>query len=154
MSVKKRITKKQLKAEIIQMIEAIEQNTFLFPLSWSDKIQMTNYDWEYKTYNSGSVGVNRYHNIEIHEREETVLIIDFRRENTIEVTQDLAKNNITLRQVHFYISAIYEELHTFKNHNEGARKIRKNITKKLAQIRTEKKELAVLRQQLTDLKQL
>lgn len=140
--------KEQIKS-IFEKIEKMETNTFLFPESWSDKIDMIDYDWSYRTYNSGNVGKNRYHNIEIYNEDEIILTIDFRREK-VEVVQDLSKPTTTAKEVHFYIEAIYNELHSFKNHTEGKRDIRNKINAKIREIKKSNEDLVKLRKQLKD----
>lgn len=147
-----RTSKKEFKKQIIEKISKMESNTFLFPKSWANMIDMIDYNWSYKTYNSGSVGINRYHNIEIHKEGIKIIDINFRSNDMITVVQDLAERQITLKDINYYITAIYDELHSFKNHNEGKRKIRKEISQKLVDIKTNQDELKVLRQQLIDSK--
>lgn len=144
-----RTTKKQYKKQIIEKIEVMEQNTFLFPKSWSDLVQMANHDWQYKTYNSGQTGASRYHNIEIHQAGVKILDINFRNER-IEIIQDLAEKQRTISEVSFYVSAIFAELHTFNSNDESKRQIRKAIAKKLEDIKDAKKQLAELEQKLID----
>lgn len=144
-------SKKQLKESIIEKIEKMEQNTFLFPHSWSDEVDMIDEDWKYKTYNSGSTGSRRYHNFEIYEEGQKIHDINFRGEQ-IEITQDLEKKAITLKEVEYYISAIYEEKHSFKNHNEGRRRIRKDLDQKRKDLISIKEQIEVLKKKLFDSK--
>jgi len=142
--------KKQIKTAILEKISTMEQNTFLFPKYWSNTIEMTNEDWSYRTYNSGSNGVNRHHNIEIFILNKKVLEINFRG-NSIEVIQDLDKKPITLKNVLDYVTSIYEELHSFKNHKEGKRKIRTEINQANLSIKQLEEKIRDLKLQLIDI---
>jgi hypothetical protein len=141
--------KSKLKDEVLSKISIMENNTFLFPISWSEKTDMVNEEWSYKTYNSGNKGLQRYHNFEIYINDKKIVDIQFRG-NSIQILQDLSEKQITLKTVSFYISTIFKEMHSFKNHNEGKRDIRKKINERLSNIERLKKEIEKLRQQLID----
>ncbi len=145
--------KSKLKQEILDKISIMENNTFLFPKSWSDKIDMIDEEWSYKTYNNGEVGDNRYHNLEIHVEDDTILNVGFRG-NRIQVIQDLDKKQTSIKDVLFYVTKIYEELHSFKNHDEGKRDIRKKITQAKQRKKQADEDIKELKQQLIDLKTL
>ena len=145
--------KSEIKSQILQKIEIMEQNTYLFQKSWSNNIEMIDFDWNYRTYNSGTIGVNRYHNIEIFTLNKKILEMLFRG-NSIHIIQDLDAKPINLKDVLFYVEAIFEEKHSFKNHNEGKRKIRETITMKMAGIESAKNEIIALKQQLIDINTL
>jgi hypothetical protein len=142
--------KSEVKNQILEKIAIMEQNTFLFPPSWSDTIDMIDEDWSYKTYNSGSKGISRYHNIEIHYFNKKILDINFRG-NSIQVIQDLDNKTVSFNDVLKYVTSIFDEKHSFKNHNEGKRKIRESINKNTQQIEQLKKDIALLKTQLIDL---
>lgn len=145
--------KSEIKKQILEKISIMEQNTFLFPLSWSEKIEMEDYSWSYKTYNSGSKGVSRYHNIEIYNSDIKILDINFRNSN-IEIIQNLDLKAITYLDVLNYVSIIFDEKHSFKNHSEGKRKIRKSINEKKQLVKNNLKEIELLEQRLLDFKEL
>lgn len=145
--------KSKLKKEILDKISIMENNTFLFPKSWSDKIDMINEDWSYRTYHSGSTGGSRYHNLEIYTEGEKFLDIGFRG-NSIRIEQDLDNKQIGFEDILFYVSAIFKELHSFKNHNEGKRVIRKKISEKMEAKKRIIKEIVDLKQQIIDFKLL
>jgi len=114
---------------------------------------MEDYVWSYKTYNSGSKGVSRYHNIEIYNSSSKVLDINFRNSN-IEIIQNLDLKPVTYLDVLNYVSIIFDEKHSFKNHNEGKRKIRSSINEKKRFIQNTLKEIELLEQRLIDFKEL
>lgn len=145
--------KSEVKKQILEKIAIMEQNTFLFPLSWTKTIDMIDEDWSYKTYNSGSKGTERYHNIEIHMFQTKALDINFRGDS-IHVVQDLDSRAVTLNDVLKYVTAIFEEKHSFKNHNEGKRKIRETINRKTDEIEQLRKDIVLLKTQLNDLNKL
>jgi len=74
----------------LKFVRSVENNTFLFPKSWSETIDMTDYTWSYRTYHSGSIGNSRYHNIEIYVLGKKLLEILFRGDK-IEFSQDLSE---------------------------------------------------------------
>jgi len=141
--------KSEIKTAILEKISVMEQNTFLFPKSWSNTIEMINEDWSYRTYNAERYGSDRYHNIEIFILNKKVLDINFRG-NSIEVVQDLDKSPVTLKNILEYVTKIYEELHSFKNHKEGKRKIRTEINQAQLSIKKLEEEIKSLKIQLTD----
>lgn len=141
----------KIKNEILEKISKMENNTFLFPLSWSDKVQMKDHDWSYKLYNSGSKGTNRYHNIEIYSKNEKLIEINFRG-NKIQTIQDLSEKIIRINDVYFYVSAIYDEMHSFENHDEGKRKIRVEIEEAYSNIKKIEDSIIVLKRRLIDSK--
>lgn len=143
--------KLEAKNKIFDMIGKMETNTFLFPKSWSDKIQMTDYEWSYKTYNAEKIGKDRYHNFEIYNGSTKILDINFRGYE-IEVEQNIFKKQITYKDVLFYIEAIFNELHSFKNNSEGIKKIRKDIQYIKESIMQKQKELKDLEKRLLDSK--
>jgi len=145
--------KSEIKKQILEKISIMEQNTFLFPLSWSEKTDMEDYSWSYKTYNSGSKGVSRYHNIEIHNGNDKILDINFRNSN-IEIIQNLDLKTVTYLDVLKYVSIIFDEKHSFKNHSEGKRKIRNSINEKKQLVKNTLKEIELLEQRLLDFKEL
>ncbi len=145
--------KNKIKLEILEKISIMEQNTFLLPVSWSEMTDMIEGDWSYKTYNSGNKGMYRYHNLEIWQTNKKIIDINFRG-TEIEVVRNLDFKPINYKDVLFYVTSIFNEKHSFKNHSEGKRKIRENINKKLLLIETTKKEISVLKQQLTDINEL
>lgn len=145
--------KSEIKKQILEKISIMEQNTFLFPLSWSEKIEMEDYPWSYRTYNSGHKGISRYHNIEIHVGNNKILDINFRN-NNIEIVQNLDLKTVTYLDVLNYVSIIFDEKHSFKNHSEGKRKIRKTITEKTDLIKRTLAEVELLKQRLIDFKEI
>lgn len=142
--------KSEVKKQILEKIAIMEQNTFLFPPSWSNTIDMIDEDWSYKTYNSGSKGVSRYHNIEIHVANKKILDMNFRG-NSIEVVQNLDNKAVSFNDVLKYVTTIFDEKHSFKNHSEGKRKIRESINQKTQKIEQMKNDIALLKNQLIDL---
>ena len=146
-------TKKQAAAERVRnLIAQMEQNTFLFPKGWSDTIQMTHFEWAYRAYHAGHVGDARYHNVEIFLLGKKIMEIAFRG-NKIEVQQDLSQKAVTIDEVEYYITEIYNEMHTFKNHASGVREIRKKLVDKLQSIKQLNNEVQDLKQQICHSKQ-
>jgi len=139
--------KKELKKEILKFIENMEGNTFLLPESWSEEIQMETEDFAYKTYVGGR-GNGRYINIQITNGVE----ITFRKNDIFVNNEDVFSKRITPQKVYDIVSAIYKEKHSFKNHSEGERKIRKEITKNKKTIKRIKKETDDLTKRLNDKK--
>ena len=146
-------TNKDLKQEILKMISDMENNTFLFPHSYSETIDMIDLEYSYRTYNNGARGESRYHNVEIYVEGSKILEINFSG-NTISYKHDIDKKPLKLKEIHSYILDIYNEKHSFKNHNEGRRNIRKKIKEKRLIIKTAKQEIEYLNKQLLDSKGL
>ena len=145
--------KLDVKKQILEKITIMEQNTFLFPKSWSETIDIIDEEWSYRTYNSGGFGNSRYHKVEIYLINKKILDINFRG-TEIEVIQNLDVKPITYSDILKYITYIFNEKHSFKNHNEGKRKIRESIKRKIQDIETAKKLIIELKQQLADIDKL
>lgn len=139
---------KQIKEEIIKMIKSMENNTFLLPESWSDLVQMSSQDYSYRTY-VGSRGNGRYINIEKYIDGGKVLSVEIRG-NDIYISDHNLFKNIKPIYVYEFIKEVYKEKHSFENHNEGQRKVRKKIADLNKQISQNKKDITKLEQELLD----
>lgn len=146
------MNKKEIKEDILRMITQMECNTFLLPDSWSENIQMQHKDYMYRTY-VGTRGNSRYINLEKYIGNEKQLSILFRG-NKIELSDGDIFKPINIKEIYNFIKEVYDELHSFKNHNEGARRIRKEISSRLQTISNAQNDIKKLKQQLEDLNQL
>lgn len=138
--------------QIIEMIDTMETNTFLFPVGWGDIIQTSNEPWSYRMYNSGSKGKNRYHTFEIYEDAKKVLTIKFSGNNVL--IDHSMKRAFTSTQVLEYVQGIWKELHSFGNHAEGMRTLRVELNKVKKEIDTKKLEAEQIQERITNYKQL
>jgi hypothetical protein len=145
--------KKELYQKSMDMIEAMEQNTFLLPESWAEIIQLSDSPLAYKTYVGGR-GASRYINIEIYNYEKRFdgksFAINIRKQN-IEVDGDSPfGKRVTAQQVHDIIAQIFKDKHSFENHDSGVRTKREKISTLKRQIQTAKRDIAKLEQELSD----
>ena len=144
------MSKKQIKKDLISIIEKMEINTYLLPESWSDEIQMATRDMSYKTY-VGKRGIGRYINFVIKSPKLNV-DIDFRGDD-VRVNTSIDKP-IKVKEMYEAVLAIYEEKHSFIDMAEGVSNLRKQISEKRRNIETAKKEIKILEQQIIDKLQL
>lgn len=148
------MNRKQIIAQLIERISVMEHNDYLLPQTWSDIIDMTFHDWSYKTYKGDGRGKDRYINIHIVKAGADVLVIEFRSNDSIYLIQPESTKMYKISDALDFINAIYEEKHSFENHNEGARKLRKDIREKQQRVKDYLKEIEGLKKQLTGLKEL
>jgi hypothetical protein len=141
------MTKKELQADILKMIESMEGNKFLLPDSWSPEIQMATQDLLYKTY-VGTRGSGRYMNIDTN-KQGRIVNIRFSGSD-ITVNTDVFGKPVTAREVHELVSAVYNEKHSFVESAGELVKLRQEITEKRADIRTSNKELKAQEEVLQD----
>lgn len=149
--------KKQLYKEIIEMIRAMENNTFLLPDSWSELVQMASQPFSYKTYVGGR-GSDRYINIEIYntgkEYAGSNFAVNLRKDIVSIDGENVFGKRLRPAQIHGLIKDIYTEKHSFENHHEGERAIRTTIADCLKTISSSRKKIKELEQRLSDLKML
>ena len=60
----------------------------------------------------------------------------------------------TLKDILFYVEAIFKEKHSFKNNSEGLKKIRKTLEQRLTEKNNIEKDILNLKNQITDFKKL
>jgi len=147
-------TKKQLE-EINVLISKMEQNHFLLPDSWSDTIEMTNHEWSYRTYVAAprNLRVDRYINIEIYVGTKKIHDINFRG-NDIIIEKKLGGKSLSVTKVLFYVGEIFKEKHSFENHYQGKRKIRKEISRLNEDLRSIKKQIQSKKNELEGVKSI
>jgi hypothetical protein len=128
---------------VIELIEKMEQNTFLLPDNWSESINMATRDMSYKTYVGGR-GNNRYMCFEILDGKDSISI-NIRNED-IMITQSLLKKRVTTKKVVNYIEDIYKEQHSFIDNVEGIKKLREEVRKNkesIAKLQNKNKNLEI-----------
>ncbi len=141
--------KQKMIQDILNKISIMEQNTFLMPIGFSDKTEMTNHEWSYRSYTSDKKGDNRYCTIEIYLDSELICKIIFHG-NNIKIDQYFNEKQKGLKEVNYYISEIFEELHSFKNHNEGIKKLRKDLSQKKIDLLNAKNDVEFLQKRIKD----
>jgi hypothetical protein len=147
---------KELLQETLSMIDKMSQNTYLLPNGWSDKIEMSNFDWCYKTYVSESTRskIGRYINIDIYNENNDKTNEFLIRSEKIEVSHVLGQKPIDIKTVNFYISEIFKEKHSFENHVEGVKPLKVKIKRANEQIKSYQKDIEDYKNQIEDLKKL
>ncbi len=144
------MNKKQYLEEIDRMIKVMYQNHFLLPNSWSDTINLDEHDWSYRTYCSRDNSM--YITLEIFEDAKKVYDIKF-RSNEIELNCPLGKV-LKESDVYNYLKVIYDEKHSFSEHNEGIKSLRAKITQERTNIRNSNTKIEEYKNQIEGLKQL
>lgn len=142
------MSKQELKDDIIRMVSLMEQNTFLLPDGWSDNIQMASCNAMYRTYVQKR-GVNRYMALE-YDDEKSKVRLTISRDSVGTTETNLLSKRTTVKEAHRIVSAIYNEMHSFKDGAEGKASIRKEIREKRKKISDLKAEIVALEQRLVD----
>lgn len=141
--------KETIESKIISLVKKMEHNTFLLPDSWSSEIQMSNFDWKYKTY-VGTRGNSRYIVFEvIFPKGKYSFLI---RGEIVEITKPISIK-VSDKKLFEYIQEIYNEVHSFENHSKGVRNIRLKISENLKKIEGLREDTEKLRVRLIDAKQ-
>lgn len=133
---------------ILEFIRKMESNTFLLKDSWSDPIPMITTDYEYKTYVGHRGDKERYINIILLQLGVQKINIEFRK-NTIHISKPI-DFKFSIDDLFNIIESIFNEVHSFKNHNEGLRSVRAKIIDCKKSIESKEKELDRLQQELKD----
>ncbi len=142
--------KEELLKEIERMVTAMNANTFLLPNGWSDRIDMDLQDWSYVTYCSRSTSL--YINIDIYKEEEKIFEFHFNF-GKINVTSLLGVS-VTPKKMYDYIKLIYDEKHSFSEHDEGLKSLREKLRDERNKIKSANKQIKELTSQMEGLKQL
>lgn len=143
------MTKKEIKNEILDKVSKMELNSYLFPVGHTQTINMTNYEWSYRTYNNGSTGERRYHIIEIVKEQKTTLKLIIHGD-TITYEQPIGEKILRPKDILFYVNEIYEEKHSFRDDNGGVKKLRKELNSLFKQKRSVDKDIELKRKQIED----
>lgn len=139
--------------EVMRMVKVMNGNHFLLPRTWSETIDIDLKDWSYRTYCADtSSSESLYIHIEIHKDEKQVVNFHFNKSDIIISTS--VENNITAKDMYDYISTIYNEKHSFSEHNEGLKALRKKIRKQKSIIKSAEKEIDMLEKEVQGLKDL
>lgn len=133
---------------ILDFIRKMEQNTFLLKDSWSETVPLLKSEYEYRTYVSIRGDKGRYIDIELYKLGVKFLDIKF-RENDILLNKPVHVN-FSINDVYDIVEMIFEEVHSFRNHDEGLRKLKQDIINKKKRIKDDQSELSKLEQRLKD----
>lgn len=139
-----------LKEKLIRIVEKMEQNTFLLPEGWGERIQMSKKQEAYRTY-CGSRGIGRYICFEYQFENGEQFRVDFRNDDIRVESLDIFKPISNLKKkVEYIINSIYEEKHSFIENAEGINKIRSEIAQCKKYISENKDKIKTLEKQIKD----
>ena len=141
---------KQYLEEIDKMIKVMYQNHFLLPNSWSDTINLDEHDWSYRTYCDRSSRI--YINLEIYEDAKKVYDVKF-RSHEIELNCPLGKV-LKESDVYNYVKIIYDEKHSFSEHDTGIKSLSAKITQEKRAIKNSTEKIENYKKEIEGLKQL
>lgn len=147
------MSEKKVKDRLNNLVNKMAQNSFLMPDSFSDVIDLQANEYSYKTYVGTRELSGRYIIIYITLEGEDIIEVVFSRDEEIIVKKSIDVV-FSLRKFLELFELIYEEKHSFSNHDEGARKLRKSIREAKGRIKTIEKEIQSYRDQLEGLKNL
>ena len=143
--------KKKIEA-ILEIIRKMESNTFLLKDSWSDNVELINSDYIYKTYVGRRGDTDRYIVFEIRDKKENIVKVSFFKNNvSLEKPLEL---KFSIDDVIKVLEEIFNEMHSFKNHSEGLRKVKQKITEARNRIKSSEAEIKKLNAELEDYKKL
>lgn len=133
---------------ILDFIRKMEQNTFLLKDNYSDTIPLLSCDYEYRTYVGNRGDKDRFINIDLFQLGVEKLKIQFRK-NEIRLDKPV-DYKFSIDDAYKIVELIFEEVHSFKNHDEGVRKLKQSIINKQKRIKQEQEELSKMQIQLKD----
>jgi hypothetical protein len=144
---------KKVTARLNELVNKMAENSFLMPDGFSDVIDLQANDYSYKTYVGNRSLRDRYIGIYIVLGGEEITEVFFSSDGRIIVKKEVSVN-LSMNKFLELVELIYNEKHSFVNHNEGARKLRKSIREATQRIKSIEKEIKSYREQLDGLKQL
>lgn len=144
------MTEEDIKNEILDKISKMELNTYLFPVGYTQAVNMTNYEWSYRTYNNGSTGAGRYHTIEIVEEGKTILRLLIGND-IVNYIYYIGEKNLKPEEVLFYVNEIFKEKHSFQDSNEGLKNLRGELNALFNQKESINNDIELKRKQIEDL---
>ena len=147
------MSEKKVKDRLNNLVNKMAQNSFLMPDAFSDVIDLQANDYSYKTYVGKRDLTSRYIIVYITLEGEDIIEVIFRNKEDIIIKKSIDVV-FSLAKVLKLIELIYEEKHSFSNHNEGARKLRKSIREAKERIKTIEKEIQSYKDQLEGLNNL
>lgn len=133
---------------IVDLIRKMESNTFLLKDSWSETIPMITTDYEYRTYVGQRTDKDRYINIELFKLGIQKVEILFRKKE-IHISKPI-DFKFDINDVFNIVESIFNEVHSFKNHDEGLRLVKSKIIDCKRSIKLEEERLVKLQQELSD----
>lgn len=133
---------------IVDLIRKMESNTFLLKDSWSETIPMITTDYEYRTYVGKRTDKDRYINIELFKLGIQKVEILFRKKE-IHISKPI-DFKFDINDVFNIVESIFNEVHSFKNHDEGLRLVKSKIIDCKRSIKLEEERLVKLQQELSD----
>ena len=147
------MSEKKVKDRLNNLVNKMAQNSFLMPDAFSDVIDLQANDYSYKTYVGNRCLSSRYVIIYITLEGEDIIEVVFSRNEDIIIKKSI---DVVFSLAKFLklIELIYEEKHSFSNHNEGSRKLRKSIREAKEKIKNIEKEIQSYKDQLEGLKNL
>ena len=113
---------------ILDFIRKMEQNTFLLNDGFSDTTPLLSAEYEYRTYVGGRGDNARYIQIELSRLGIKEIEIKIRGKDIL-IEKKIDKT-FSINDCYNIIELIFNEVHSFKNHDEGIRKIKNDIIKK------------------------
>ena len=133
---------------ILELIRKMESNTFLLKDSWSETIPMITTDYEYRTYVGQRNDKDRYINIQLFKLGIEKVEILFRKKE-IHISKPI-DFKFDINDLFNIVESIFNEVHSFKNHNEGLRLVKSKIIDCKRSIKLEEERLVKLQQELSD----
>ena len=133
---------------IVDLIRKMESNKFLLKDSWSETIPMITTDYEYRTYVGQRTDKDRYINIELFKLGIQKVEILFRKKE-IHISKPI-DFKFDINDVFNIVESIFNEVHSFKNHDEGLRLVKSKIIDCKRSIKLEEERLVKLQQELSD----
>lgn len=133
---------------IVDLIRKMESNKFLLKDSWSETIPMMTTDYEYRTYVGQRTDKDRYINIELFKLGIQKVEILFRKKE-IHISKPI-DFKFDINDVFNIVESIFNEVHSFKNHDEGLRLVKSKIIDCKRSIKLEEERLVKLQQELSD----
>jgi hypothetical protein len=144
---------KKVTARLNELVNKMAENSFLMPDGFSDVIDLQANDYSYKTYVGNRRLHDRYIGIYIMLDGKEITEVFFSSDGRIIVKKEVSVN-LSMNKFLELVELIYNEKHSFANHNEGARKLRKSIREATQKIKSIEKEIKSYREQLDGLKHL
>lgn len=142
------------KEEIIKMLDAFMENSFLIPPTFTEFQGFTDMDGEYKTYSNAE---RTYFTLEIKQDRKIIHTCTAMKHGTtwrIQGANLLEAKTVKVQlDIHYkYIKAIYNEVHCLNLDRSRLKEIRKKINKKKDEIEDILIEIEILKKQINDSK--
>jgi len=136
--------------EIISLVERMEVNTFLLPDSWSDNINMQDRDICYRTYVQRR-GSHRYMQFDF-KGGKYDYSLGIRGDRVILNDYDFLRT-ISLSKVLDDMSAMYEDVKSFKSLSECLTKLRNELAGKRKNLQETKNDIKKLEEEIPNYKE-